>query len=608
MKAVSPARRGALARLPRCLRATAAVILLSLPAFEAAAQGSGPLRLIPRKTAPAPAPAETAPERIPPALERAAPGGEDGRLPARPQTVAPAGDAAAPASPNGVVIRSLAVLDEASVGVLGPENGGFGPRMWSGSSHAVLSALMARLPVRQESAVLQSLQRRLLLSAAALPSGEGPDLLALRLANLRDRGWTADLRRLLELVPQAARIGNPDISWIAFETALLAGGRDEACGIARDTAPRDAHRRWQAALALCASLGGDQGRLDLHESLLLDSGPADADLSDLLHHVAQGAPAGRRPRLDGKGRGGPISLALLREARLAPPDAWRTPLEVGRAVWFAPMAHLDDGLRAAAGALLVRTGGLPAAALIADEPGASAANVATAGAGDGGLAGRIRALSSLPAIAHGDLAAVLADAREAGLERAAITLLGGALRQPIDPGATAETADILVRANLLAGDLPRARGWQRVEGSRDRTPALALADVNSAAWYQPAVLERWWRGRAADGGQAGDERAVALLDALDFAIPEAVHRDLLAGGTGDTGRPLAASLARQLASASRDVRLGETLLTVLVAVGEDDLSGLSATGLAAIVGALNRVGLEGEARALALEALLAGSP
>lgn len=582
---------------------------LSLPSSEAAAQSSGPLRLIPPKTRKAPD-ARTAPD------VRTAPKGSVTRdlSPRTGGTVTQPRQAPAPsaagttretrpaASASGVEIRSLAILDAASVGVLGPDDGGFGPRLWAGSSRPVVAALLGRLPARQVSPVLQSLQRRLLLTAAGLPGGKGPDLLALRLANLRALGWSEDLQRLLGAVPANTRNGSGEVAWIALEGELLAGRTEAACQIARERSARDDDRRWQAALATCAALAGDVGRLDLHESLLLESGPADGDLSDLLHHVVQGKAASRKLRLRGEGEAGTLSLALLREARQAPPETWSTALNGPSAVWLSRMTHLEPDLRNRARLWLVRNGALPASSMVdADLPAPSAA-------GENDLPVRLHALTGGAAVPVADLATLFVESREAGLLPQAIELAATHLRRPIDSGVEAEVADEMVRANLLAGDLPRARGWLRVDGVVDRTPALALADLNSTVWFKPQSLQRWWRQQETRGQVAagGFERPVALLSALDFPVPQSVHTALLAADAPSAHQAVSASLLRQLEAASADVRLGETLLVILVAVGERPVGALASDHLARLVAALNRVGLEQEARALAVEALLGG--
>ncbi|HEX4888811.1 MAG TPA: hypothetical protein VFW37_00340, partial [Alphaproteobacteria bacterium] len=77
----------------------------------------------------------------------------------------------------------LGDLDFAEAGILGPENGGFGPDMWRGADRALVEALLPKIPASTASPTLQKLTRRLLLSAATPPEGEsGPvSLIGLRL-------------------------------------------------------------------------------------------------------------------------------------------------------------------------------------------------------------------------------------------------------------------------------------------------------------------------------------------------------------------------------------------------------------------------------------------
>ena len=67
----------------------------------------------------------------------------------------------------------------------------------------------------------------------------------------------------------------------------------------------------------------------------------------------------------------------------------------------------------------------------------------------------------------------------------------------------------------------------------------------------------------------------------------------------------AAALWRGLGAAAAAGAVGETVLMALLALGEAGPAGAHPTMLGAVVDALRRVGLEAEARSVALEAVLA---
>ena len=69
--------------------------------------------------------------------------------------------------------------------------------------------------------------------------------------------------------------------------------------------------------------------------------------------------------------------------------------------------------------------------------------------------------------------------------------------------------------------------------------------------------------------------------------------------------PTDPALWHSLRAAAADKRLGETVLLVLVALGQRDLAQASPLTLSAVIVALRQVGLDAEARALAVEAAIA---
>ena len=59
----------------------------------------------------------------------------------------------------GVQVSPLQALDPSSVGLIGPEEGGFGPTLWARSERAQIEALLPRIPVGTVSRAMQELTR-----------------------------------------------------------------------------------------------------------------------------------------------------------------------------------------------------------------------------------------------------------------------------------------------------------------------------------------------------------------------------------------------------------------------------------------------------------------
>ncbi|MDE0795678.1 MAG: hypothetical protein OSB76_08630, partial [Alphaproteobacteria bacterium] len=107
-----------------------------------------------------------------------------------------------------------------------------------------------------------------------------------------------------------------------------------------------------------------------------------------------------------------------------------------------------------------------------------------------------------------------------------------------------------------------------------------------------------------------------LLEATGRSVPGALWQSLLdrpftgdagGGGVGDAGEGvgLNAVWTHSLEAASMDARLGETVLLATVGVGDAGDKGLSLADAARMIVALRRVGLEAEARRLAVETAMA---
>ncbi|MBT7771743.1 MAG: hypothetical protein HN705_17230, partial [Rhodospirillales bacterium] len=66
----------------------------------------------------------------------------------------------------GVEVDTLKSIDPDAVGVLEPDQGGFGENMWAGMSRATVDRLLPHFPVNTASWAMRDLMRRLLLSVA----------------------------------------------------------------------------------------------------------------------------------------------------------------------------------------------------------------------------------------------------------------------------------------------------------------------------------------------------------------------------------------------------------------------------------------------------------
>ena len=180
---------------------------------------------------------------------------------------------------------------------------------------------------------------------------------------------------------------------------------------------------------------------------------------------------------------------------------------------------------------------------------------------------------------------------------------------------------------VLADSITDTR--QNTDGeNRDGAGNIVMRPVGTnAVPVDAARLRSWFEAyRQADAQpdtqadtQAVSRQAAAfftLLEATGRSVPSALWQSLLdrpftgdagggAGGDAGEGGGLNAVWTHSLEAASMNARLGETVLLATVGVGDAGDKGLSLADAARMIVALRRVGLEAEARRLAVETAMA---
>ena len=212
-------------------------------------------------------------------------------------------------------------------------------------------------------------------------------------------------------------------------------------------------------------------------------------------------------------------------------------------------------------------------------------------------------------------------------------------------------APSIVRALLLSGNSARALDWYdfirraAFEGNAVATKALVdiwplmlVMDEQNRIPWSTEILDLWWNGQMVLSSAARNRKAAlfySVLEALGHEVPEAVWStlgpdlepedsaaDVVADSAGRqlqqdmTAAPMSPAVQprrvlhsispviwRRLIKSAREARLGETVMLGLIALGPDGPSSLEAISLSTIIRSLRAVGLDKEARQLALEAL-----
>lgn len=533
--------------------------------------------------------------------------------------------AAAAAAPIGAQAQArvdsdrLAEVSIDTTGGLTIAEGALPPDMWRDTPRSLVESLLPRLPVATSSPATRALMRRLLLSAAALPPGEGEQgrLLEERAWQLWRMSDADGLFRLVAAVPADARSSR--LMRLDTEMQLLTGDIDGACRTAQTQIADDPDVFWQMVLGFCQALRGAADETALTLALLAER---DVDLGSYkaLLGVVSGTGSAAVPRLPDPT---PLDLAMLRAAGKSPqPDAADT-AELPMLAAIARSEMFAEPLRLAAAERAVAAGVSPAEqllALYARAPTARPAPVTARGA----VRAELTTPPSPAAIARGALesgdgnrteaaARALEAGRQTGRWLQAVRLVTPWLAAA-EPDASPAVARQVVPAMLVLGDRARAEAWlgmlaDQAAGSTEADdtlgallPLARLARLPQAqSWNADDLLEWWQREQGRPDGRIRVERAATLLLATGDKTPDALWLALLQGPAQSKATGIDPAYRLQILRAARGRRLGETVLLALVASGLDGPDMLATSSLEVVVESLRTVGLQADARAFALE-------
>ncbi|MGQ0671517.1 MAG: hypothetical protein ACT4N2_01365 [Hyphomicrobium sp.] len=500
---------------------------------------------------------------------------------------------------------------------------------WRGLALADLEALLAGVEIPPRSATLRGLWMRL-VSVVSPPRAsveEDQQLAAIRAEALDRSGDPVAARAAVQALGGA---DNPVVRLITARTAIGLGDRDAGCATARTLAgEKDKLPKRLAAEAFvmagyCAAAGGNLPGAGIGAELARENGLAGNAGPDLLDALALGSP-----------------LTLPKDRPLGPID-FRMLLLGGEVdkVGLADVANpallkiLAGDATASSGARLAAGERAAALSIISPDELAliyrSAAGTAAGGtdltaldsAGEGGAPARAVAFAGIEAEpSHGRRArmirALLDSARRVGLAWPVLQVVHRPAQAALPSPDLSWFAETAIEIAVAAGDFDAARSWVDVVGGGPSSPAggldhwLVLADIADAR-RTGSLRADLDAVTALDRRQPVEpqvlHRLVTVLDALAIAIPpslwEAASRtpQPAGGHLPDTGTLPA------LADASKSGVLARTVLLAMKALGSNGAEGAHVIALGDSIRALKRVGLETEARALALEAVFASWP
>ncbi|MCY4607381.1 MAG: hypothetical protein OXD40_02115 [bacterium] len=535
-----------------------------------------------------------------------------------PETVQQHEDLAA----DGLEVDALPALDAGRVGTIGETTGGFSRTLWQDSDGAFIASLMGMLESGTQK--VPDLARRLLLTTADPPADAVDDWLGMRIETLIALGLTDDATDLMQRAGRRALQGAGNKGKV--DVLLLAGDGEEACQEVRTQLDEDDDLYLATALVFCQRLEGVHAAAELSLSVLQDAG-VDVDPRFLaldralvtftpvdLVTLGNVTPLMFAMALAGAGE---VSIEFLEHASLP----------VLRAI--ADRAELPVALRLAAAERATARGFM--------KPADLASLYLDVGPSDDTPAGPLTRAQMFQELKGAALVEDRARLITSFVQRGARAPEPWVFRA-VAKVAAIEVAELApgnelgwfstqaVLTLLAAGAAEDAAGWWPLIEQRALLDQAAAAE---AAVFWPLLrlwmgndlsddgtaMQTWWRtvvAVAPERARRLGELYLVLLAALGDRIAEPIMHEILFARFGDrqlVPRESAgdAGLVVALSAASRDGRLGEALLLSSVLLASQDPSRIDVRSAAAVIGALKSLGLEREARLLALEVAFANA-
>lgn len=485
------------------------------------------------------------------------------------------------------------------VGIVAAGDGGLPANGFGTSDGRFLATLMGRINAPLPSRWLSIALRRMLASQLDTPAGiNGADFAA-------DRAWLLvrmGEAQVARAVVQAVDNDNytPKLREAALQAALATADPALLCPVVDQALAGPHDRAWVLIKAICAGLSGIAGQGGPQIAAARKAGAARGIDLLLAEKVVGTASKRRAVTIEWDS----VSQLTAWRYGLATASGTEIPEELFATVsprvqfWRAQAAGLDGRARAPAAELAAAQGVLSSTALIdlfgeideGDDPASAPAGVARdlrLAYAEGDRAARITAMRALwaePTGARGQYARLVLTAQAAAA---------------LPPAADADT-DRLIASMLSAGLNRRALRWRgAVTRGSEGWAMLALADDDNATRFSRNDV------RAYGGGTTGDTEAkrqmffaaLAGLGQIDPATIGTLSGDL------DVSLTLDNSWTRAIDRAAAQGEAATVVLLAAVGTQTANWHGISPAALYRIIAAMHRVGLDGEARMIAVEAL-----
>ena len=212
---------------------------------------------------------------------------------------------------------------------------------------------------------------------------------------------------------------------------------------------------------------------------------------------------------------------------------------------------------------------------------------------------------------------LMTSARAAGLYIHIAKLLKGTMERLPQTGALAWFAESAIEISLASGEYEKALSWA-VFGSTDAGASprnllnwLTLIDIGAPESTIPNGAGLSTTEEAAHAGQFSPDtlhRLVTILDALKYDVPIGLWNRASSAPQPKSGHLPETGVLSELQAASGNRQYGKVILYSIIALGRDGPPGAHMIALGDSIKAMSAIGLQDEARSIALEALFAVWP
>jgi len=535
-------------------------------------------------------------------------------------------------SSGGIAVESLQQIDPEIFGTLDDGYNGLGFDMWNGTARADIHRLIANLPTHINSAALRDLTRRLLLTTADLKPlpenvSNSPTYTQLRVKKLMQMGLLDDAIALISLANNA---GFADLLRADFiEAHLFLNNFSNVCAQVALSKDKLGEAYWQKLLIFCQALAGDLQGAEFGANLMMDMGNNDPTFFTLVEKLIQNSDA----KLETMPAPNALHMALAELTKTAlPKDVLKTKNPaVLQAIATNNTTPIDIRLAAAERATLI--GVMSSAELnglykmIDFSPEELNSPISTAkddnSSRSRALLFQAAAQEAVPEARALIIQEAISLAKQAELYPLAIaTHLEHIIQIPtsIDIWWFAGNAS---RALYAVGRPLPAQAWL----GHLRTQALRTADAQtqlidfwplagiSAKGLLPATddgaRQAWADSQLAntpDTREAINQitKGYILLDALDQKISDKAWAELAQMAQTNYQRLPNPAISHMMLKSAMAGKRGEAIAWIISLLGELGTSHAGPETIAQAITALRALGLQEEARTIALEAALKG--